>query len=760
MQRADPIAPAPPELHEEPGGGVDTTPPATSAAAAEPAYGPDRAATSWLATGLLLLATLALAAVFAAKLENPQWSVNLVEQTVRAVGAAGFVLFVPGLALARLLTPRRLGRWWPVLILPFGLAGSTLGLTVLALCALRPPVATIVFLLLSLALCVWTFRAGRAQVPKADWPASLAILVGAGGAALLTLLPLVHAGYLTVPGTNPDAHQVIGVAWYLQEAYPLGVHTQTALDKIPAAWSGRIPIFHPFGAAIEVGRSGPIEMFAPFVALLTAGAALGAGLFAAAAHRLPGWGAGLVALLVGGSASVLYSALHPYYNQLYGAALMLPALALAWVWLTEDDPRAGALTILFLVLSLIAYPTTLPYAVLVIAAIAVGARKRPRIPAGVRRRLRRFWPLVVLFFGISVAGALAKLAGVLTQFLGDTPFWQGDINVFPPHGAAYGLANNAWIVPVAMAAIAVLTLWRTGRRAGIAWLALAALLLVLDVILRGRGTAEYVDYKHVTFTALILLPLALGGLVALVAGARGGAAAGTSAEGVAADDRGPASPGSAAASADPAVDAPAPAATAAAAPPAGPAPRWSARRVVPAALGGVLLLAWGAPAYSASKDQVVDTNPNVTPQLFDVVRWSPQIPKGRSVLIDIPATGTQLWATLFLAKDHPVATTDPVSSTTTYSVAPLGKRADYVLGLKLDMETGKPVPPPRWAVGRPILQNDQFGVWRMQLPPAEDRKVPRTASDRLVEPHPEPYGEAARRNLLHITGNPSREKGF
>jgi hypothetical protein len=735
MQRADPIAPAAPELDDAPAATDDATP-ATDPAPkpAEQAFGPDRPATSWLATGLLLLASLVLAAVFAAKLRDPQWNLNLVEQLVRAVGAAGFVLFVPGLGLARLLTPRRLGRWWPVMILPFGLAGSTLVLTVLALCALRPPIATIVFVLTTLALCGWTFRPGRAKVPAADWPASLAIMIGAGGAALLTLLPIIHAGYLTVPGTNPDAHQVVGVAWYLQEAYPLGVHTQTALDKIPAAWSGRIPIFHPFGAAIEVGRSGPIEMFGPFVALLTAGAALGAGLLAAAAHRLPGWGAGLVALLVGASASVLYSALHPYYNQLYGAALMLPALALAWVWLTEDDTRAGALTILFLVLALIAYPTTLPYAVLVIAAIAVGARKRPRIPAGVRRRLRRFWPLVVLFFGISVAGALAKLAGVLTQFIGDTPFWQGDINIFPPHGAAWGLDNDVWLVPIAMAAIAVATLWRTGRRAGIAWLVLAALLLILDKILRGRGTAEYVDYKHVTFTALILLPLALGGLVALVAGVRGSAAGVTTSDRPT-DDAAPTS-GS------------------------GPRSRLTTGRLVPAALGGVLLLAWGAPAFSASKKQVVETNPNVTPQLFDIVRWSPQIPKGRSVLIDVPAFGTQLWAMLFLAKDHPLAATDPVSSTTTYSVPARGKRADYVLGLKLDLRSGKPVPPPRWAVGRPIVQNDQFGVWRMQLPPAEDRSVPRTASYRLVEPHPVPFGETARRAQFDITGNASRVKGF
>jgi hypothetical protein len=594
------------------------------------------------------------------------------------------------------------------------------------------------------------------------------------------------------------------VASFLQESYPLGRNTATALDQIPPAWSGRIPIFHPFGAAIEVGLTGPIQMFAPFVAFLTAAAALGTGLFAAAAHRLSGWGAGVVALLVGASASLLYSALHPYYNQLWGICLMTAALGLAWVWLQHDDARAGALTVVLLVLSLIAYPTTLPYAVLVIAAIGVGARVRPRIPAGVRRRLRRVWPLVLLFFGISVLGALGKLAGVLGQFLGDTPFWQGDINVFPPHGAAYGLDVNEPIVPIAIAAIAVVTLFRRGRRAGVAWLVLALVLLLVDWILRGRGTAEYVDYKHVTFTAVILLPLALGGALRLVTdavgavrgrGAAGAAGAGATVDGDVGDggasaarahgvgDGGATTGSAGGASAVGGASTGAPVATAtvpgasttagdgtdrAQAPGTGggarPVAHGRGRRrpavLVGGLVGAAILVGWGVPAYSASRDQVLHAGQNVTPPLFDVQRWSDELPKGSSVLIDLPASGTQLWATLFLGRDHPLATTDPVSSTTTYSVAPRGKRADYVLGLRLDLRTGRPVPPPRWAAGRPVRSDSQFGLWRMVLPARDAARVPKTASTTLVLPHPEPFGEAARRAQLDITGNPSRYPGF
>ncbi|MDO9408131.1 hypothetical protein [Patulibacter sp.] len=734
-------------------------------APADDVVGPDRPPTSWRAVAALVVGVLALLIVVASRADL-QLNRELLVQLARYVASAGLVLLVPGFALARLVTPRRLGTWWPVLVLPLGLAGSMVLLSALGLLGLRPRPATIVFLLVSAALALWTLRPGRARVPRADWPASVAVLVGAAGAGLLTLVPALHAGFLTVPGTNPDAHQVVGVASFLQESYPLGRNTATALDQIPPAWSGRIPIFHPFGAAIEVGLTGPIQMFAPFVAYLTAAAALGTGLFAAAAHRLAGWGAGLVALLVGASASLLYSALHPYYNQLWGMCLMTAALALAWTWLHHDDARAGVLTVVFLVLSLIAYPTTLPYAVLVIAAIGVGARVRPRIPPALRRRLRKVWPLVLIFFGISVLGALGKLAGVLGQFLGDTPFWQGDINVFPPHGAAYGLDVNQPIIPIAVAAIAAATLFRRGRRAGLAWLGLALLLLLVDYVLRGRGTAEYVDYKHVTFTAVILLPLALGGALRLLVdgvsalrGRRAGAPGDDAA--ASASDAGTtpaANAGSTSAAGAGTTDG------TARAPGASPAGGASPTRrpvvLAAGAAGAAVLLAWGVPAFSASRDQVLGAGQNVTPPLFDVQRWSDEIPEGSSVLIDLPASGTQLWATLFLARDHPLATTDPVSSTTTYSVAPLGKRADYVLGLRLDLKSGRPVPPPRWAVGAPVRSDSQFGLWRMALPARDAARVPQTASTELVLPHPEPFGEAARRAQLDITGNPSRSPGF
>ncbi len=667
----------------------------TAAAAAPPAP----ARTPWWA--LAALAALVVAVLVYGLLgRDVSLDGRLLWQTARYVVAAALVVVVPGVALARRLTPHGLAGWWPVLVLPLGMAGATIGLTVLALLGLPPRPATALFLVVTGLLALWSLRRPG---PRADWPGSAALLVGAAGAGLLTLVPVIWTHLLTVFGTNPDAHQVVGVVWFLQESYPLKTDLATALDKVPEAWAGRIPIFHPFGAATELGLTGPIQMFGPFLAVLTATTAAGAGLLAAIAFRLPGWAAGLVALAVGGSAATLYSVLHPYYNQVWGMFLLVTAVALAWTWLRDEDGRAGALALGLTLMGLIAYPTALPYTVLGVLAVAVAVRRRPHVPAGLRRRLRRVWPLLLVFFGLSALWGLGKLAGVLSQFLsGDGDFWQGDVNVFPDHGAAFGIDSGSWLVPVAVAVVAVVGLALADRRFWKPWAVLALLLLVVDGLLRQRSTAEYVDYKHVTFTALILLPLALGGALALVR------------------DRRP----------------------------------WAI------AAGVAVLLAWGVPALSASRGELRETGVNVTPELQDLLIWSGAIPRGSSVLIDLPASGTQLWATLFLAKDHPLATTDPVSSDTTYAVAAQGKRADYVLGLLRDLATGEPIPRPRWAVGKPVVVNAQFGLWRMRVPAAADRSVPRTASNRLVQPHPLTAAARARNARGQLTRNPSTLPGF
>jgi len=667
----------------------------------------------WAAALVVALAVLVLGAavVHFDVLPSTGGELGTLGRLARFVGATLVVLLLPGIPLAWRFAPGPLRRWWPVLAIPFGLAAATAVLTALAMVGLRPRPATAVFLLLGALLAGRTFLPRWRRIPTGaplDRPGTVAILAAACAVGGLGLIPVLRSQLITVMGQNPDAHQVVGVIWFLQEAHPLSTDLSTALDRVPRAWEGRIPIFHALGSATEIGLTGPIQMFTPFVAVLTAGFAAMAGLYAATALRLSGAGAGLVSLAIGGSSATIYTALHPYYNQLWGMLLLVTALTLAWAWLRGRDVRAGGLAIVFLLLAFVAYPSTLPYAALAIVAVGVAAWRLPPVPEGLARRLRRWLPAVVLIFGVSVVGALVKLGGVLSQFISGDPFWQGDVNILPPHGAAYGLTADTFVIPLVVAAGAVLALVWRDRRMAIPWAVLAVVLLAVDLILRDRSTAEYVDYKHVTFTAVLLLPLLVGGLVALV---ERGVTVGR----------------------------------------AGVVVRW-----VPRVAAVAVLVAWAVPAVAASRDEVDRAHPNATAALLDIHRWSAELPAGSSVLIDLPASGTQLWATLFLGDRHPVASTDPVSSLTTYSVAPIGRRADFVLGLRRDLATGEPVPAPRWSVGRPVLSGHQFAIWRMRIPADVARTEPETASVKLVEPYPDPVPD----QRVMLTRNPSTIDGF
>ena len=104
--------------------------------------------------------------------------------------------------------------------------------------------------------------------------------------------------------------------------------------------------------------------------------------------------------------------------------------------------------------------------------------------------------------------------------------------------------------------------------------------------------------------------------------------------------------------------------------------------------------------------------------------------------VDIPASGTQLWAVYMLGA-HPVDSPTPVLGTT-YANAPYGQRADYSLALRfypLPGPDGRPRPfgRPAYAQNPPVARNDEFAlrpiVWPVRLASA-----PKTASQRLVEP--------------------------
>ena len=83
--------------------------------------------------------------------------------------------------------------------------------------------------------------------------------------------------------------------------------------------------------------------------------------------------------------------------------------------------------------------------------------------------------------------------------------------------------------------------------------------------------------------------------------------------------------------------------------------------------------------------------------------WNRELPRGSSVRIDVPASGWQLWVT-YMFTNHPLSAIDPLGGI--FPHPPLGRKADYVIALRTQ-------PRPADAIGRPLLRNAQFQLWRM-----------------------------------------------
>ena len=119
--------------------------------------------------------------------------------------------------------------------------------------------------------------------------------------------------------------------------------------------------------------------------------------------------------------------------------------------------------------------------------------------------------------------------------------------------------------------------------------------------------------------------------------------------------------------------------------------------------------------------------------MFQIRQWSARLPPGATVRVDIPVSGTQLWA-VYMLGDRPVDTPTPVVHTT-YAHANLGFRADYSLSVRSLLIDHRyvPVPARLYAVDPPVFENSMF-VLRRIVWPKRYKNIPDTASVRLVQP--------------------------
>ncbi|WP_249011738.1 hypothetical protein [Conexibacter sp. DBS9H8] len=502
----------------------------------------------------------------------------------------------------------------------------------------------------------------------AIWAAVLGILF------LVLMIPAWRTGALTIYGQNPDSSQVVGIAVLFQHIPP--THTDNALppNVVPQAWRFRYPIFYPLAAVANLLHADPIRVFPVLSALLVLITAVGFALVAVRCFRAPAWSGPAIAALIGFTWILQYLAWHPYWNQLWGTAMLPYALLFGWQAIESRDGTSAIACVVMLLMLWFAYPLAIPYPLVILAAVLAVNWQRPRLP---RVSGARGWLAAVAVLALltpAVIGSVLKLKEAIVQLLTpNSALWGGDVTHFISYSTFAGTGGGPLSAILVLIAAAY-GCWRLGPRLRVSVGVVIAALLLLDLRFRLTASGPYMDFKHLSFMGLIVLSLAAAGIFSRLS-----------------------------------------------------RPGWI--RWV-AAVG---LLLWVSGAVSFDRTDAVSQNEQVTPQLFQIRQWAHALPRGASVRVDIPPGdgGMQLWAVQMLA-GHPVDSYEPVLNTTYAHAAP-GFRADYSLALAINPATGVPIPAPRFTVNPPLFANQLFVLRRIDWP-ARDDGVAQTASTRLVQP--------------------------
>lgn len=626
-----------------------------------------------LGLGAVLL--LAAAAVYLAAARGvSSWPLLL-----RGGVGSALLLLAGGEALAHRFTPVSLAPLRPLLVLPLGAAAAPLALTVLGFAHVPFDVNLVLVLLAGLGASVLVRRRGTPP-PPADRPAAWAYVGVALVLVAVTLTPAFHFDQASVPGENPDSHQVVGSALLLQQAPPTATRVALPIDVVPSVWRSKYPIFYALAGASRLAGLDPVHVFGTLSAVLVALTAVGFGLLAVGCFGVPPLLGAVVAAMLGLSLGTLHLALHPYYNQLWGLATLPYSLLFAWVALRDEDSRAAGLCALFLLLAVLAYPLAIPYPLLLAALFAWRLRRVPRIPAWARRRPWLLLPVLGLL-AIPLYGAGEKLVTGTQNLVhpGGGGLWDGDIKTFFPFGDFVGTGGRVIGAVIVLGFALGALRWVVPRAAGAAFAVAGVLFALFFLRLRLTSTGAYFDFKHGTCVGALVLALGASAAIALLRSPRRGLAG----------------------------------------------------------LGLAALVAWAVAAVVHDRHELVVTPPQVDRATLELHTWAEELPPGASIRVDIPPSGLEYWVAYELAP-RPLTGIDPQYGTT-YAQVPRGPKADYSLALRYpagteydrDRQEFEPVP---FAVGRPVRQNSRFVLRRLVFPPALARRLPDTASQRMVQP--------------------------
>ncbi len=633
-------------------GSADPQPPARKRGLA----GLGRRGHAWL--GWLAVAGAAAIALGLASYAGVQGRGGLAGAAHVAVACA--VLFaIVGFGPTRLFLPAGLRRHELLWVLPVGAVGTALELALLVYAFIPFNVALGLVLAGGIAVGIYAWRRdpglllARSAVDAGmhvSWrtvlvPLYLAVLVGA-----VALLPMFRGGFVTVIGNGSDAHLAVGTAQLLQSHHPSDVAPNEAVDRVPLVWRSKPPIYLAFGAVARLAGMEPYAVIATLQAALLALGALGFWLLARELLGAGVWAAAVAMGLVGLNRIELFTAMHPYVNQLWGYMAMPFAIALAWHVVRRRSPGGALLFAAFLGVLTFAYPLALPVPLIAVIFFWAFERRRQgrsllRLPR-LRSKRQLLW-IVPLFFLL-----LLPLQGVLEKTAASTRVlapgyslvnWGGDLTGFFPERFFIGFDSAGTGAIGALALLAGLVLALRYAPRDIRW-GLGAIVLfglVAALYFRPREYGWYFHFKALAFVAPIAVTLAAVGLARLKL-------------------------------------------------------QWVA--VV------ALILLVGATRDGAAQ-QIGATFDQLPKSMLALKGLDKRMPPSASIRLDIPADGRMLWAGNVLA-GQPLCSQRPLLNTS-YPHVPISRGADYVL---VDNDWRKPFD----AVGPPVEVLERYTLYRLR----------------------------------------------
>jgi len=630
-------------------------PPTADDAAGEPPGGLSRRA-----NGVLAWVAIAVSALSALVLADAVGVVGkgAVEGTLRAGAATVAVFAITGFGPTRLLLPQGLRRFELLWVLPVGAVTASLAFTATAYARVPMNAAIVVVLLAGAVVALYAWRRDpglpttrSARAGAASWRTLLVALYAAGLIALVALLPMFRAGFVTVIGNGSDAHLAVGTAMFLQDHPPGTVANEEPVDHVPLVWRSKPPIYETFGAVAKVAGMEPYAVIATLAAILLALAALGFWLLARELLGAGAWAAGGAMALVGLNRIALFTAMHPYFNQIWGFMAMPFAIVLAWYVVRHRSVGGWILLAAFLAILAFAYPLALPIPLMSLLVFLGFDRVRRGRPLIARPRLRSrrdlLWivPLGLVLLSGPVGGVFEKAGSVMSLLNhgGGLSNWGGDLGAFIPARFFLGLGYTgiSGIAIVLLVVGVVLALRRAPR--DIAW-GLGVVLafgIAAALIFRPLDYGWYFHFKALAFVAPIGVVVAAVGLS-------------------------------------------------------------NFKRAWVGAIAVMLLI---SVARTGAAEEIGVTFDQLPKDLLELRSVDAKLPPDASLRLDMTSDGRQLWAGIMLG-GQPLCSQRPVLETS-YPHVPVSRAADYVL---VDNDFRKPFD----AVGPPVMTLQRFVLYHLK----------------------------------------------